>query len=151
MFANAALVILVVAFPFLHRQVMSIVGSSSVLAFFCLTGFVYVRIYLVIRRLVNSETRPACESNRRPRRRRILRESRHARSFCLVVVCFTLFLLPFTFLNVFFTVGSLEYMLRLNWSLISMILNSTVNSVIFFWAKTLLRKEALKILKSLCL
>ena len=33
MFANAALVILVVAFPFLHRQVMSIVGSSSVLAF----------------------------------------------------------------------------------------------------------------------
>lgn len=151
MFASAVFVILVVAFSFLHRQVMSIVGSASILAFFCLTGFVYVRIYLVIRRLVNSETKPACESNGRPGRRRILRESRHARSCCLVVVCFTLFLLPFTFLNVFFTIGSFEYMLHLNWSLTSMILNSSVNSLIFFWAKTLLRKEAFKILKSLCL
>jgi hypothetical protein len=35
-----------------------------------------------------------------------------------------------------------------NWSITSMILNSSANSVVFFWTKTLLRKEASKTLKS---
>ena len=147
---SSVAIILVVAFSSLNRQIMSAVGSGSILIFFFLTGFVYARIYLVIRRLISSERKPSCESDGRRDRRRILRESRHARSCCLVVVCFAIFLLPFTFLNIFFTVGSFDYMLHMNWSLTSMILNSSVNSLILFWTKTLLRKEAFETLKSLC-
>ena len=46
--------------------------------------------------------------------------------------------------------GSFDYMLHMNWSLTSMILNSSVNSAIVFWTKTLLRKEAFETVKSLC-
>lgn len=149
MSGSSLAIVLVLAFSFLDRQIMPTVCSASILVFFCLTGFVYARIYLVIRRLISSERKPACESRSQDRRRILNRESRHAKSCCLVVVCFAIFLLPFTFLNVFFTVGSFDYMFHLKWSLTSMIINSSVNSVIFFWTKILLRKEALKTLKSL--
>jgi hypothetical protein len=58
-------------------------------------------------------------------------------------------LLPFAVTWAFFTVATVDFTVYRNWSITSVILNSSINSVIFFWTKTLLRKEAFKILKSL--
>ena len=107
--------------------------------FFFLTAFVYTRIYFAMRKLVRSEQRPACESNvdENSRKRKLVRECRHAKSCFLVVICFGIFLLPVTALSpAFFKIDSIEYKEYVLWCYTSVILNSSVNSVIFFWTKT---------------
>ena len=123
---------------------------TMILTFFFCTGFVYSRIYLAIRKLVRSENRPACETdgNLNSKRMRIFQEIRHARSCFFVVISLGIFVLPLLLSAVFFKIRSIEYIAYFNWAVTSMILNSSINSMIFFWTKPLLRREAFKILKS---
>ena len=123
--------------------------SGFIFVFFILTGLVYTRIYLVIRKLIRVEKRQVRVGGGNQVKRQIICESRRARSCFLVVVCFFLFLLPFAMTSVLFTPGTFDFRVYFNWAFTSIILNSSVNSVIFFWTKTLLRKEALKNLRSL--
>ena len=140
----------VLAFSFYDRRISRQVVIMLMLAFLLLTGFVYTRIYLVIRKLTRSERRPACESDRNQNiKAQIIRDSRHARSCFLIVICFFLFLLPVSLTPALFTVDSIGYNVYINVTTTWVVLNSSINSLIFFWTKTLLRKEAFKILKSL--
>jgi hypothetical protein len=120
------------------------------IVFFLFTLWAYVRIYLVIRRLIRCEKRPSCQSNgsRNNLKRQIIRERRNATSCFLVVICFAVLLLPSALSAVTFQHGTVDFVVYQNWSITSMILNSSANSVVFFWTKTLLRKEASKTLKS---
>ena len=132
------------------RTLIRTFWAVIILTFFCFTAFVYTRIYLVIRKLVRSEKRPACESdgNQNVTKRQFFREIRHARSCFAVVVCFGIFLLPLMLVMVFFNISStIFYIEYVNWSTTSMIFNPTINSLIFFWTKPLLRKEAFKTLR----
>ncbi len=133
------------------RGIIRTFSAVVIPIFIFLTGFVYTRIFFAIRKLVRSEQRPACESvaNKNVRKRNFFRECRHAKSCFLVVICFGIFLLPVTLSPVFFKVDSNEYKEYFFWCYTMMVLNSSVNSVIFFWTKTLLRKEAFHILKFL--
>ena len=127
--------------------------SRGLLAFiFILILLAYVRIFSVIRKLIRSEKRPACQNaeNTNAFKRQILRESRHATSCFLIVICFVFFLLPSALSSVVFSYRTVDYVVYRGWAITSMILNSSINSLIFFWTKTLLRKEALKTLKSFC-
>ena len=147
---NGLAFISVVAYAFRDPNVLAIYARVVLSLFFVLIGFIYTRIYLVIRQLIRSEKRPACESSESQIKRQILRESRRARSCFLVVICFVVFLLPIVFIYFTFTMGGVDHTVYFNWSVTLIISNSSVNSVIFFWTKTLLRKEAFKTLKSLC-
>ena len=142
--AGGAIHLSLVAYSFCERSVIRIWVGGLIFAFLVLTGFVYTRIYLVIRKLIRSERRPACK-------RQIIRETRRARSCFLVIICSVLSLLPATLSPVLFSYGSVDFIVYFSWSFTLVILNSSINSVIFFWTKTQLRREALKILKSLCL
>ena len=139
-------------YSFQNRAIARSVVMGIKVVFFVFTVFVYARIYVIIRRLVRSERRPACENNgnQHTMKKQIIRESRYARSCFIVVACFFVFLLPPSMSPILFADGSFNYNVYFNWSITLMISNSSINSVIFFWTKTLLRKEALKILKSLC-
>ena len=104
----------------------------------------------MIRKLIRSEKRPAWENNgNQSLNKRVTREIRHAKSCFLTVVCFVVVLLPYSLSNVIFTVGTSDHILYKDWSVALVLSNSSINSVIFFWTKTLLRKEAFKTLKSL--
>ena len=117
--------------------------------FFVLTVWAYVKIYRVIRKLIRSERRPACESHKkRSIWKRQIRERRKATSCFLAVICFAFFLLPSLLSAAAFRSGTLDFVVYQNWSITLLILNSSVNSLIFFWTKTLLRKEASKIIKT---
>ena len=141
----------VFTFSFYDRRITRNVIIGLKFAFFLFTGFVYTRIYLVIRKLTRSERRPACESDRNQNiKAQIIRDSRHARSCFLIVICFFIFLLPGPLTITLLTVDSIDFNVYFNFSMTWMILNSSINSVILFWTKTLLRKEAFKTLKSLC-
>ncbi len=141
-----------VAFSFYDPKIFRIMATVSAVVFLLFTGFVYTKIYLVIRKLTRTKGAPVCESegHQNASNKQIIRESRYASHCFLIVVCFFLFLLPFTLTTVFFTVNSIDYIVYLQWSVTSVILNSSINSVMFFWTKPLLRNEALKNLKSLC-
>ena len=140
----------VVAYSMFYRQITRIAFTAMIFVFFAFTGFVYTRIYLVVRKLKSSEKerRPAGEGgNQNSLSKKVIREIRHARSCFLIVVCFALILIPLTLSPVFLTVGSAEYAVIFDWLHTLVISNSTINSVLYFWSKVLLRKEALKILK----
>ena len=145
-------VFFVLGYSFRDATVSRRLIQALVAVFFLFTAFAYVRIYLVIRKLIRSERRPTCQNggNRNVLKRQIIRESRHATSCFLVVICFAFFLLPSTLSSAAFSYGSADYIVYRSWTITSMILNSSINSLIFFWTKTLLRKEALKTLKALC-
>ena len=117
--------------------------------FLIFTSFAYIRMYLVMRRLSRSEVRPnevGGEENKK--RRRALREVKHAVSSFIVVISFCVLLVPFTLFPVFIRMGTMNFNAYLMWSGTLIFLNSTVNSVIYFWRVTALRQEAIKILKN---
>ena len=144
--------ILLSTYSFRSRAIARSVVMGIKVVFFVFTVFVYARIYVIIRRLVRSERRPACENNgnQDTARRQTIRKSRYARSCFGVAVCFFVFLLPASMSPILFTDGSFDYNAYFNWYITLIISKASVNSVIFFWTKALLRKEALKTLKSLC-
>ena len=118
------------------------------------TGFVYTRIYLVVRRLHRSEARPAPYPNdeNRTRKKLFLREIKYAKSCFHVIVCFILSFIPPMMYSVFlklFGPGQ-NFNVYFSWMLMITSLYPCVNSVMFFWSKTILRKEAIKILKACC-
>ena len=144
---NGVILLLVLAFFLRNSAPMRFYVRGSIAAFFLFTLFVYTRIYLVIRKLIRSEKRPAGDGDGNEVRRQIKREIRRARSCFLVIVCFFILLTPFALYASLLMLSSSTYSgLFFNGGFTLIILNSSVNSVIFFWTKTLLGKEALKIL-----
>ena len=123
--------------------------ATILITFFIFTAFVYTRIYLVMKRLVRSEVKPSDAVDESRNKKVFLRETKHARSCFAVVMCFIFCFTPFSFaLVIFDNHGRPPYEAYLGWSLVLVISNSSLNSLIFFWTRTLLRKEAIKFLKS---
>lgn len=144
------LICFVLAYSFYNQQIIYIAFSMMMLGFLLFTGYVYTRIYFVLRKLIRSEKRPNCQhAINYDKKRMIERESRSVRSCFSVVICFALFLIPITLSEAIFTAGTYQHIVYVDCSLALVILNSNVNSLIFFWTKTLLRKAAVKMLKSI--
>ena len=118
------------------------------ISFFVLSAFVYGRIYFILRRLVSSKVNRSFES--RSQKKKILWEMKHARSCFLVVICFMLCMTPFLLSRIILReYGRPTYRAFLGWSIVLGNLNSIFNSLILFWTKTLVRKEAMKIIKTI--
>ena len=132
-----------------YRTLIRIVLTGMVLVFLIFATFVYTKIYFVIQKLVRSERKLTCDTNEnRNATRQAIRESKHAKSCFLVVITFVLLLMPSTLAPAFYTQGTIHFIAYVNWTFTLLLLNSSVNSVIFFWTKVLLRNEAIKTLKS---
>ena len=147
--ANGLALFLVLIYSLRDPRPLVHYGSGSIFFFFVFTGFVYTRIYLVIRKLIRDEKRQVRVDDGNQVKRQIIRESRRARSCFLVVICFLFFVLPFPLVPFFLIPGSFDFRVYFNWLFTSIIVNSSINSVIFFWTNTMLRKEALNNLRSL--
>ena len=78
----------VLAYSFRDVTISKRIVQGLMAVFFLFTAFAYIRIYLVIRKLIRSEKRPTCQNagNRNVLKRQIIRESRHATSCFLVVI-----------------------------------------------------------------
>ena len=148
---NAVILLLGVAYSFSNRSAIKIAMMTYVVLNLFFNAFAYTRIYLVVRKLIRSEQKPVGETNgnQNVARKNIFREIRHAKSCFLVLICFIVFLLPFMLRPVLLTNESVDFSVYTGWTLTLLFSNSSVNSVIFFWTKTLLRNEAFKVIKSL--
>ena len=142
--------VLSVTLSFITQAYLEIFVVVIVTLIFTFTILVYTRIYLVITKIVHSQT--ICDvatEEYLTRKKRFLQEVKQAKSCFLVVVSsFFLVFLPLLILVIF----SLKMDIFLqeafqNWVITLALLNSSANSVIFFWTKILLRREAFKMLK----
>ena len=122
--------------------------------FFILIVFVYTRIYLVVRKLSSPPVQVGntLAASNMTRKNALIQEIRQTkRCFIVVVIFILLCFLPV--LVTFFLYGTMDqhgFQAIQNWATTLGIFNSSVNSVIFFWTKSLLRKEAIKTLYTIC-
>ena len=120
--------------------------------FFTSAAYIYTKIYTVVRKLACSknELQDSQVVNNLTRQKMFIQEIKQAKNCFIVVICFFfLCFLPVIVTNV--VAGSVnKYKLQAiqNWATTLGLSNSSINSVIFFWTKTLLRKEAIKFLKA---
>ena len=122
-----------------------------VLANFLFIAFAYTRIYLVIRSGDSTVTRqcPVDTEKQKSGIRRLLREVQHAKSCFIVVLYFIVSLMPFVISSSFVNEKNFHKSAAIvSWAITLTNSNSSFNSLIFFWTKTLLRKEAVATLKS---
>ena len=79
------------------------------------------------------------------------KEVKLAKSCALIVVTFYVCCVPGEFLNLYYLEKDLiKYRIVLSWYATVLGVNTILNSLIFFWARPVLRKEAFKFLKVMC-
>jgi hypothetical protein len=127
---------------------------AHLLVLFVFLAFVYTRIFITARNSHSSAHRPRDgaaqpDISAMKRKRQFLRELKLAKSCFLVVCTFGVCFLPSS------TVVSLaenfldDVAIEMfwSWTMALAVLNSSLNSIIFFWSNATLRKEAVKVLK----
>ena len=146
-------VVFVVIFSSAIRVLRAIFITATVTLFFIFSAFVYTRIYLVVIKMVDSQniTHSVAGTERNlTRKKRFLQEIKQAKSCFLVVLCFFLLcVLPVILTFIVVIKGNrLEVQAFYAWATTLGMLNCSANSMIFFWTKTMLRREAVKMLNS---
>jgi hypothetical protein len=117
--------------------------------------FCYSRIFYSARkRLLRPNCSTYCEENvskSRVGKRYSAKELKLAKSCALVVVTFYIFCIPGEFLNIYYLEKDIIfYRVVIAWYATALAVNTILNSVIFFWTRPVLRKEAFKVLKGIC-
>ena len=145
---------LLVSLTLYHRDVLVLFLIVEVLLFIATLVFIYVKIYFASRRSSENFRRTERTTCVSPQDQDIshserdhLRNLRLVKSCFIVVICFCICFLPTSLVNgISFPNEVITYMSRI-WAETLLLLNSSLNSLIFFWRNKLLRKEAGRILK----
>ena len=152
-------------FPFataiLINKPLNFIITATLLLLILLTMYAYIRIgFAVIRcKVRHGEVLNACVgqeesgggnvNERRKEKIGILKQLKMAKSSFLIALCYLFCYMPTLLLastkaNVSVTLRALAS----PWCLLFVMLNSCLNSVIFFWRNTSLRKETMKVLRN---
>jgi hypothetical protein len=149
----AAVDFVVIILSFAIPWLLEIYATLKIMFVFFFIAFVYTRIYLVVKRLAQSQNKPrdAASEENFIRVKLFLREIKQAKSCFIVVICFCVlgFLPPTIAVPFFPSLNIFEELAIKMWIITLALCNSSVNSVIFFWTKTMLKKEAVKMLNTM--
>ena len=136
-----------------------IVHSTAIILFvgtiLALNTFAYVKIFLVARnshksnRIADFSKTMEQNSSEFQRKRKSLQEVKLAKSCALVVVLSYFCYIPGLLCYSFYKNDKLNLRVAYSWSMTIIALNSSLNSVVFFWKRPLLRGEAIKMLKTM--
>ena len=122
--------------------------STSQVCFLIFSTFVYTKIFITIKQRKipgNSEDSTRCFN-----RRTFLKEIKLVKSCFLAVLCFFVCFLTSVLLPYITTSGSFLYKILRPLATLSVLVNSSLNSIIFFWTRPQLRNEALTVAKHIC-
>lgn len=108
-----------------------------------LHAFCYIRILHSRRKLV-----PANNMNRNGKGES-LKEVKLAKSCALVVLTFYVCCIPGEILNLYYLTNVMIYRVVISWYCVAFGINTILNSVIYFWTRPRLRKEAIKVVKNI--
>ena len=137
-------------FPTLLRPWL--LGQSTF--FFLFIAFAYTRIFLVVKNLTRSEKTPAADANAEKdftRKKLYLQEIKQAKSCFIVVLCYVvLYYVPLVVVNSTSAKDKpqIEFQPVAGCAITLGIFNASVNSAIYVWTKMILRREAIKMLKT---
>ncbi len=156
------------AFSLTHNEIVRPVMITTTILFILMTVFVYLKIFLRIRATKRSGVISVEEnlgegrntsrnsvskkpSEDRSRKANFLKELKAAKSSFLVVICFLVCCVPATLsfgpLNL---KSSFEAIALKVWFVVLLaMLNSSLNSVIYFWSNNMLRKHGKDVIKSM--
>ena len=127
------------------RQFAFCATALEMLIFF-FTAFSSIKIYSVVKNLSRSPNKPhdVNAEGSITRKKVILQEIKHAKSCFIAVICFGLLcFLPIAIaVPLYIKVDIRKWEAMKDWVVTLGLLNSSVNSVIFFWTKKKLRNEA---------
>ena len=152
---STVVLFLVLVLSFKDERIIITYGTVITTIVLMLTTFAYAKIYAVVRKCARSRNKinEALGNGNLTRMKLFLQEVRQARSSFIVVICF--FVLCFLPNAIAFpsyaNTSRFDRLATMLWILFIAYLNSSVNSLIFFWTKTMLRKEAAKMLRTVCL
>ena len=148
-FGCVGVIILILFF----RTTKNTAGAVGVTLVFLFNAFAYTKIYLVVRKAARSRKQLQDLASDQKFTRLILffHNIKQAKSSFMVVICFfILVFLPTAIAGPFYaSADKFEQLVIIIWINVLLQSNSSVNSVIFFWARPLLKTDALKILKNM--
>jgi hypothetical protein len=140
------------------RNIKRLKIAIFLLLFLITTAYVYIRIFLAAKKrspLQNIPDATAGESKESTMKTKKdkLREIKLAKSCCIIVFLFVFTFLPLSTVNIFLAkpLGAVKFRIVQACCVTIVMLNPTLNSVVFFWTRPLLRKEAKKIFGKICL
>jgi large-conductance mechanosensitive channel len=135
----------------MNQRILEIYAVVKMTIVFLFIAFAYTKIFFVVRKLSRSQRRPQDPSSdaNLTRMKLFLREIKQAKACLIVIICFSVLnFLPATIaIPLIPMLDRFEMLATIAWVITLRVLNSSANSVIFFWTKTMLRKEAIKTLK----
>ena len=138
---------------FLTRPLIDVWIIIQSTLFFLVTLFAYTRIFLVVRKLARLQRKLLGSADEYLTKTKLFhRNIKHAKSCFKVMASYVaLHYLPVLLMVSLKHTNTLKelYIDVHIWVVTLELLNSSVNSMIFFWTKTILRTEATKILKTL--
>lgn len=143
---------LVVILSFFIDKIIGRFVLAMVTLFFLFAAFAYTRIYLVVRKLSRPKNQIYDnDAGNISRLKTLLQKMKQAKSCVLVVLSYfvlcvvpVILTVPFSRTFSIFERGSFQI-----WPITCGIINSSVNSMIYFWTKTMMRKDAIRMLKSI--
>ena len=149
------------SFTFTHHQIIRPVFNTTILLFLFTTVFVYWKIFFTmctnnrIGRTSNDintsqDNRSKMASEKRKKRAQFLKELKLAKSSCLVVMsCLVCCLPSMLAFGPLYLKGTFEAVsLKIFFVMLAM-LNSTLNSIIYFWMNNMLRKHGMDMVKNI--
>ena len=140
---------IIVSSIFSQNLFMKCAAAFLFAAFLIFISFVYMRIYLVARRVLRLDVRPHEEGEEENKKRQCVRRKiKHAMTCFIVVISFYVLLVPFTLFPIFSQFGRMNLNVYVWWSVALFNLTPSVNSGIFFWRSKVLRQQAIKIIKN---
>ena len=151
--AGAVFFLITVTFAalFIHGNLTGFVSIGIIATFFIFNTYAYVRIYVVVRTSTreNRERVISSREESQKKRRHLLLEIKHAMSCFMVVVSFALLFIPYLLSPILIQLIPFQYWrVYFLWAFSLVTLDSSINSVIFFWRNAVLRQEAFKVVKS---
>ena len=136
----------------LKVKVLDAFHSTYLLLFIILAIFVYTKIFITIRNKKRPGNVAENTTQNRENQRKFLKEVKLVKSCFLAVASFLLCYLAGASLVAFqpYPNDTPNAVLLKVWAGTASLLNSSLNSIMFFWTRPLLRSEAFKVLKKTC-
>ena len=142
----------IIALSVLKTEILVAFHSVYLFLFLVLAVFMYTKIFIAIK----TRKRPGNVGNNiaqnNQNERNILQQIKLVKSCFLAVACFLLCFLASASFLIFqpYSEDTPNSVLFKMWTGTASFLNASLNSIIFFWTRPLLRTEAMKLLKKMC-
>ena len=135
----------------ISEKIATVLNVVAVVIILLFNTFAYVRIYFAVKNMrfsndgIGDYSTEQISSRQMGGKRKSLRERSLAKSCAFVVlICYVCYL-PTVVCYVYFIDDPIHFRVATFWSWIVATLNSSLNSIVFFWRRPLLRQEAMNI------